>query len=123
VRYDPETPPDPDRWLGCDEAERLDAILRYHQKIRFKAGSLKIHAVLHAAIENQLAEGLRAVCDALERLRREGLDRHEALHAVGSVFVEQLPVVRTDWQRFDQEEYERGLRELTVSSWRALAEE
>ena len=123
MRYDPERAPDPSGWLQHDEAEQLDAVLRYHKKIGFKAGSVKIHAVVHTAIETQLAEGYKAVCDALERLLSEGLDRHEALHAVGAIFAEQLHAVLTTRTDFDNEKYERGLSELTVASWRQRADQ
>jgi hypothetical protein len=123
VRYDPEKPPDPNSWLELDEAEQLDAVLRYHKKIRFKAGSVKMHAVVHTAIETQLAEGHQAACDALERLLSDRLDRHEALHAVGAIFAEQLHAVLKNRRDFDNEEYERGLSELTVASWRERSDQ
>lgn len=123
MRYDPQKPPDPSSWLELDEAEQLDAVLRYHKKIRFKAGSVKIHAVVHTAVETQLAEGHQAACDALDRLLSDGLDRHEALHAVGAVFAEQLHAVLKNQREFDNEEYERGLRELTAASWSERASE
>ena len=117
MRYDPQNPPDATSWLELDEAEQQDAVLRYHRKIGFEAGSVKMHSVVHGAIETQLAEGHQAACDALDRLMSDGLDRHEALHAVGAVFAEQLHAVLKNQREFDNEEYERGLRELTAASW------
>jgi hypothetical protein len=41
------------------------------------------------AVETQLAEGHAEATAALDRLLQEGLDRHEALHAIGSVLAEE----------------------------------
>ena len=123
MRYDPDKPPDPKQWLELGEAEQFDAVLRYHKKIRFKAGSLKMHAVVHTAVETQLAEGHASACAALERLLSGGLDRHEAVHAIGAIFADQLYAVLKNKRDFDNQRYEQGLGELTVASWRQRGEE
>lgn len=41
-------------------------------------------------VENQLAERIPEVTGTLERLLNEGLDRHDAIHAIGSVLAEHL---------------------------------
>jgi hypothetical protein len=71
-------------------------------------------------VENQLAEGIEAVRETLERLMSEGLDRHEGIHAIGSVLAEHLsnlmrngPKKGTD----TNEPYFRRLRSLTASTW------
>jgi hypothetical protein len=49
-------------------------------------GSAKLHGVAHVIVEKQVAMGdPPAAREALARLMGEGLDRHDALHAVGSV--------------------------------------
>ncbi|CAN7300057.1 hypothetical protein LJR038_003449 [Acidovorax sp. LjRoot38] len=75
-------------------------------------------------VENQLAEGFDPTVRALQRLRGEGLSRHEAIHAVAAVLAEHLyaamsgngpapdPVVR-------QEALARDLDVLSAASWRA----
>ena len=50
--------------------------------------NLSLHATVHAVVENQLAEGDKRVLETLARLRRQGLCRHEAVHAIGSVLAD-----------------------------------
>ncbi len=47
-----------------------------------------MNPTIHAGIENQVALADPAAAPrALQRLQQEGLTRHEALHAIGSVLV------------------------------------
>ncbi len=46
---------------------------------------LNIHATVHQIVENQLAENFPDVVEALDRLMHQGLNRHEAIHAIASV--------------------------------------
>lgn len=58
----------------------------YHRRAGIELPNTKVHAVMHVIIENQVALGDELpVRRAIERLMGEGLDRHEAVHAVGSV--------------------------------------
>lgn len=52
---------------------------------RLHAGSSKSHAAFHLAVETQAATGFEPTVRALERLRGQGLNRHDAIHAIGSV--------------------------------------
>lgn len=84
--YDPLVEPDPVDWLATGEQQRIDVVERYHRRARSKAERSVAHAVIHALVENQIAEGDELpVRRILLRLMDEGLDRHEAIHAVGSV--------------------------------------
>jgi len=47
-------------------------------------------AAFHAIVENQIAEGFESVVRAMARLVSEGLSRHDAVHAIGSVAAEQF---------------------------------
>jgi hypothetical protein len=60
------------------------------------------------------------VQQTFERLMTEGLDRHEALHAVGSVLAEHLWGIMKEQteESASSENYYRGLSELTVKKWR-----
>jgi len=49
-----------------------------------------VHAVIHQVVENQIASECEPVVRAMERLMREGLTRHEAVPAVGSIVAERL---------------------------------
>lgn len=89
-KYDPEKTPNPSDWLAQDEQIRIDLAFAYHKAAKLKAPNPQAHAVIHTIIENQIAEGIEAVVRALERLQRQGLTRHDAVHAIGSVLTEQL---------------------------------
>ena len=77
---------------------------------------------MHVIVENQLALGERAVVDTLARLQAEGLDRHDAVHAIGSVLAEHfykllkegLPVKHAD----PNVAYFDRLKQLTAAGWR-----
>jgi hypothetical protein len=83
--YNPESPPAPGEWLQLPEHERVRIVATYHMVHRLKSGSAKAHAALHAIVENQAATGFGPTVRALARLQRQGLSRHEAVHAVGSI--------------------------------------
>ena len=86
--YDPLVGPDPGDWLATGEQQRLDVITRYHRRKGFAAERIVLHATIHAVVENQIAEGDQLpVRRILRRLMAEGLDRHEAIHAIGSVLI------------------------------------
>jgi hypothetical protein len=87
MRYDAHNAPDPAEWLDLDEQERIDQVIEYHRRHHLPMGeSVKLHGVAHVVVENQIAFGdSPAVPETLARLMGEGLDRHEAIHAVGSV--------------------------------------
>ena len=83
MRYDPEVAPDPVRWLATPERS-VWTRRRRHKKAKCRAETAELHAVIHIAVETQLAEGHVATTAAMDRLIAEGLERHEALHAIGS---------------------------------------
>src|SRR5687767_13576531 len=92
--YDAEKEPDAEKWQEIDPQVQLTAIEHYHR--RFKGThppyeSVTAHAIGHSVIENQLAANDPPATRAtLDRLRREGLSRHEAIHAIASVMFKQL---------------------------------
>jgi hypothetical protein len=55
------------------------------------------------------------------RLGREGLDRHDAVHAVGSVLASHMHALRVGDQgeREPNERYYEALGKLSASKWRA----
>jgi hypothetical protein len=118
MRYDPTEPPVPSEWLEADEGERLDAVLRHHRRARIRRGNVQAHSAIHVAVETQLAEGLQAAVRAMARLTEGGLDRHEAIHAIGSVVAEQLYEVLHHQRAHDPEAYAVELDRLTAESWR-----
>ncbi len=120
-RYDPLIAPDPEVWLSLDESKQLDLVARHHEPVRARIHRPEVHAAVHVIVENQLAERLPAVESALNRMLAEGLDRHEAIHAVCSVLAEFLNDLAghrvTDAD--PNEAYYRALAQLTAAQWRA----
>jgi hypothetical protein len=86
AHYDASAAPDPEAWLQLDEQERIDLAIEYHRRYHLRMGqSQKLHGVI---VENQVALGDVTVVPAtLARLMREGLDRHDAIHAIGSILM------------------------------------
>ncbi|MEE4603018.1 MAG: hypothetical protein V2J65_17175 [Desulfobacteraceae bacterium] len=55
--YDPERSPEPSVWLECDEATRINLVLKYHEDIEVELPNENLHAVVHVVVENQAALG------------------------------------------------------------------
>ncbi|MHB0979268.1 MAG: hypothetical protein ACYC5Q_04160 [Thermoleophilia bacterium] len=118
--YDPQHAPDPDWWLALDEQERINLARDHHRRARVRLPNAKMHAVFHAVVETQVAMGDElSVARTLDRLRAEGLDRHDALHAIGSVLARRLHAVMTEGETgVDRNEaYRHDLDELTAEGW------
>jgi hypothetical protein len=122
--YDASKTPDPEEWLDLDEQERIDQVIEYHRRHHLPMGqSAKLHGVAHVIVENQIALGdPSAAREALARLMDEGLDRHDAVHAVGSVVMGLMyDVLRMRGKDAGaiSAKISRELAELTVASWRS----
>ena len=119
--YDPNVAPSAN-WLDLDEDERLELVSSYHRRSKIKLPNTELHAVIHVVVENQLAMGERVVVATLARLQAEGLDRHDALHAIGSVlsaYLYDLMRDESDAKDVTYARYLEGLETLSASSWRA----
>lgn len=121
-RYDPEVPAVAIEWLALDELRRIELAELYHRAAREKAANHRAHAAFHAIVENQIAEGLEPVVRAMARLVKQGLSRHDALHAVGSVVAEHyFEAMNTKDERFAasaQARYNAAVERLTAVEWR-----
>ena len=118
--YDPLENPNPDEWLALDEVERILLVEEFHEHAKINLPSVRAHASFHAVIENQLASGdPPQVLDTLERLLGEGLDRHEAIHAISTVLSRVMyNTAKNPSQKLDPTKaYIKGLKELTVEKW------
>jgi hypothetical protein len=120
-RYDPLEAPDPEEWLALDEQERLDLVQDYHRRARIRLPNAKVHAVLHAIVEAQIALADETPARrTAQRLMADGLDRHEALHAIGLVLAEFMH----DLLKAPQSDtnpnvpYFAALERLTAEDWR-----
>lgn len=120
MKYNPETAPDPEKWLALEETQRLDPVSAYHRRIRVELPNVHLHAAVHVIVENQLAEGFDLAKDALDRLRAEGLDRHEAIHAIGSVLIGHVRDLMREGATTPDPNgpYVQALRTLTARGWR-----
>jgi len=122
TKYDPEIAPDPTAWLELDEQERIRIAEVHHQATRTRLPSVKAHAALHAIVENQIAEGLDSVVRAVLRLMHEGLSRHDALHAIGSVLAEHLfETLKVEGKadaKSAQTRYDAAVERLSAKEWR-----
>jgi len=122
LRYNALEKPDPKKWLGASEAERLDAVMRHHREEPHEFPNEFAHATIHMVVENQAALGDETpVAAAIERLMGEGLDRHDAVHAVGAVLSKYLwSIMRGSGKPVDQdwsEEYFEEVQGMTVRKW------
>jgi hypothetical protein len=124
MRYDASKQPDPQTWLALDESERIDLVIDYHRRNHLQlGGSAKLHGAVHMIVENQIALGdATAVPTTLARLMNEGLDRHDAIHAVGSVLMGIIFDVvskKDDGGGDINTKYGRELATLTAAGWRS----
>jgi hypothetical protein len=126
-KYDPLTEPSSQQWLALDEQERIDLVLEYHRRARIRLPREQLHAVLHVAVENQVADAALPVRQKLQRLMSEGLDRHEAVHAIGTVLTGHLNALMREIKsggdsvtksgRDANEIYFARLEALTAEGW------
>ncbi len=117
--YDPLNAPDPEDWRSMDEGERMMLVTDYHRQAAVELPNEEIHAVVHVIVENQIAQGDETSAPAtLERLMHEGLDRHEAIHAVGSVLADFMQaLIHGDVPRGENQRYDEELEKLTAAEW------
>jgi hypothetical protein len=118
-RYDPLKAPDAEEWLAMDEHERIDLVEAYHRRKRIRMPGMKAHACFHVIVENQIAMGDELPVKAkLKQLMGEGLDRHDAIHAVAWILSRQMSRALqhgkgSDWSK----SYFAALEDLTAANW------
>jgi hypothetical protein len=120
VKYNPDVPPDPADWLAMDEGEQVARIEAYHRVTQVNLAQPTLHAALHAVVERQLAMQLGSVRSALVRLQNDGLDRHDAVHAIGAVLSEHMRQLMTGECTAPDPNavYFAALDRLSATSWR-----
>jgi hypothetical protein len=124
MRYDPNLAVDAETWLELDEGERIVLAENYHRRADLKAPNEKLHAVIHTIVENQAALGGEySVAAKLQQLMDEGLNRHDAVHAIGSVLAEHMFEVMGGGGGDDLNgPYLKDLAKLTAKKWLASGE-
>jgi hypothetical protein len=123
--HDPDTSLNATDWLETDEGERIELVSSYHRRKKSRLPNAQLHSVIHVVVENQLALGEAIVIETLARLQGEGLSRHDALHAVGSVLAADLYELMQESSEATGDAYRRyleRLQELTPEKWRTGAE-
>ena len=120
-RYSPDVPPDADEWLDLDEQERIHLVEDWHRKAREKLPNHTAHALFHVVVENQIAEGMESVVRAMARLMKQGLDRHDAVHAVGSCLADHFFEVANSEDENDESvsdvSYDAAVERLNAEEW------
>lgn len=121
--YDPDSAPDPESWLTLDEGER-HCLVQAAVSAETRLPNPRLHATFHLIVENQVAMGDETpVAATLERLIGEGLGRHDAVHAVGSILSSHVfRAMKLGGEALDggdpNESYWRDLDSLTAEAWR-----
>jgi hypothetical protein len=120
-RCDPFKAPDPEEWLALDEQERIALARDYHRRARIRVPNATVHATAHAIVETQIALGDETpVRRTAQRLMEEGLDRHQAVHAIGMVLFEfMFDLANAPASDGDPNlPYFAALERLTAEGWR-----
>lgn len=121
TKYNPLLAPGPEQWLALDESERLDIVYMYHFQNGMEGDeSIQIHSSIHVAVETQIAMGDEYPVKAtLNRLMNEGLDRHDAIHAIGSVLIKYLWDVGSGQNTSEDftKDYFEEVKHFTYQKW------
>jgi hypothetical protein len=119
--YDPDKPIDAEKWMALDEGVREYLVEQYHRTKRIKMPNVRMHAMFHVVVENQVALGDEIPAQkTLARLMREGLNRHDAVHAIGSVVASHIfHLLKKDrpMAKDSNADYYRQLEELSAEGW------
>ncbi|HET9226091.1 MAG TPA: DUF1841 family protein [Thermoanaerobaculia bacterium] len=120
--YDPDIAPDPVTWLALGEPERLELVERAHEQEFDDLPNPTLHFAMHVVIETQVAMGDELpVAGHLSRLLSEGLERHDAIHAIASVLAEHMFNMMKRPSRSSRdpnEPYYAALARLSARKWR-----
>jgi hypothetical protein len=121
ISYDPAVQPNIEEWLQATDDEKNTVVREFHEENDedLDDEALAIHAALHVIVENQLAMGVELVPEAVAKLTRQGLSRHETIHAIGAILAEDVfAIARGDKSEFSPKQYRRKLEKITAKRWR-----
>ena len=121
IKYEPQKPIVVEEWLQLDEQEKINLVEQAHQEEEPPEAGAEAHALIHVLVENQIAENTPSVRKTLRRLMNEGLDRHDAIHAIAIVLSTYTSHL-LDGGEFSQREYSSRLKAMTAQVWFELAE-
>jgi len=110
------------------EEERIASLLREHEEYRsaweignvimdsrYTVGGVNpfLHIHLHLTVENQLrANDPPEIAKVVAELQEKGYPRHEALHAVASILLDEIYDIMRDKRPFDREKYVNATKQL-----------
>ena len=120
-KYKPSRCPIAQEWLALDEFERVRLVREYHEDANepLPEDAIELHASIHVVVENQITMEFVPVPATIDRLIRQGLDRHEAIHAVGAIVSANMYDLMTGNETsWDQKKYQRKLEKLTAKRWK-----
>ena len=118
--YHPSHTPNSEEWLALDESLRIDYVRNSHEMAEeeFEDEDAKnLHSLIHVIVENQIALGVEPVPSTIAKLMRQGLSRHESVHAVGAVLSKDLFEMMQNKKEFEIKKYRRRLEKLTAKRW------
>jgi len=99
--------------------ERLDEVT--DEELQRDGTNPVLHVIIHQIVENQVAANdPPETAKMLERLRKGGLTRHEALHKIGGVVTEEIFEIMKFRRVFDEQRYLKKLGRLGRSRRRRL---
>ena len=119
-RYNPLIAPDPVQWLDTDESERIMLVKEFHIDAGYELEEepQMLHAAIHVLVENQIALKMEPIPATVKKLIRQGLDRHEAIHAIGAILSEDIfDLMHDKAVSFNAKAYRRRLDKLTAKRW------
>ena len=127
--YNPLEAPNPADWLALPDEDRFAAVEAFHVQAELAIGYRRTHCSMHVTVENLVAKAgatLAASTDSmvavnLERLVKEGLDRHEAIHAIMDVIYGAfLGVMAGESSTIESDKYREELTTMTAEKWRKV---
>ena len=74
--------------------------------------SSTLHASIHVVVENQLALNTEFIPETLAALMKLGMSRHNAIHAIGAVILEELQSATQGGETFTSAQYRRKFDDL-----------
>ena len=119
-KYDPANSINAQEWLELEEAEQIELVRDFHSELNLDMPieALTVHSSIHIIVENQLAMRVDLIPETIAKLTRQGLDRHEAIHAIGAIISEDIfDVIRGNIEEFSPAKYRRKLEKITAKRW------
>ncbi|WP_257263827.1 hypothetical protein [Endozoicomonas sp. ONNA2] len=120
--YNPDKPLNVREWLVLDDEQRKILVSDFHESTEEEfqdAGALTMHSFMHVVVENQIATNVDLVSETVTKLVRQGLSRHEALHAISAIIVEDIfDMLKGTKSEFSPKKYRRKFEKITAKRWR-----